>query len=35
MGGKREELEAKGLIELGATYETLGELAEAVKEAFA
>ncbi|KIW38298.1 haloacid dehalogenase, type II [Exophiala oligosperma] len=35
MGGDREELEAKGLIDLGAAYETLGEMAEAVERAFA
>jgi 2-haloalkanoic acid dehalogenase type II len=34
MGGNKEEQEARGLIELGATYETLGELAEAVEKAF-
>jgi len=34
MGGVREELESKGLIGLGATYNTLGEFAEAVEKAF-
>lgn len=35
MGGKRSELEEKGLIELGAEFDTLGEMAEAVEKAFA
>jgi FMN phosphatase YigB (HAD superfamily) len=35
MGGNREELEAKGLLKLGATYSTLGEMAKAVEKAFA
>ncbi|KIW20579.1 haloacid dehalogenase, type II [Exophiala spinifera] len=35
MGGNKEDLEAKGLIELGASYSTLGEMAEAVEKAFA
>ena len=34
MGGGREELEKKGLIQLGAAYDTLGELATAVEKAF-
>lgn len=34
MGGKREELEQEGLIQLGAAYDTLGEFAEAVERAF-
>lgn len=34
MGGNREQLEAEGLIELGAEFSTLGELAEAVERAF-
>jgi 2-haloalkanoic acid dehalogenase type II len=34
MGGNREELEAQGLLKLGATYATLGEMAEAVEKAF-
>ncbi|RDW69880.1 type II haloacid dehalogenase [Coleophoma crateriformis] len=34
MGGSQEEMEAKGLIELGATYITLGEFATAVERAF-
>ncbi|KAF2668308.1 HAD-like protein [Microthyrium microscopicum] len=34
MGGNREELEGKGMIELGAIYGTLGEMAVAVEEAF-
>ena len=34
MGGDREELEAQGLIELGAVYGTLGEMAKAVEKAF-
>jgi hypothetical protein len=34
MGGKRQELEQQGLIELGAEYATLGEMAEAVEKAF-
>jgi 2-haloalkanoic acid dehalogenase type II len=34
MGGNRQELEVKGLLELGATYTTLGEFAEAVENAF-
>jgi 2-haloalkanoic acid dehalogenase type II len=34
MGGNREELESKGLIELGAEFSTLGEMAEAVEKAF-
>ncbi|TPX16359.1 uncharacterized protein E0L32_004008 [Thyridium curvatum] len=35
MGGHREELESKGLLELGAVYPTLGAMAEAVEKAFA
>ncbi len=34
IGGIREDLEQKGLLELGATYDTLGEMAEAVENAF-
>lgn len=34
MGGAREELEREGLIQLGATYDTLGEFADAVEKAF-
>jgi len=34
MGESREELESKGLIELGAEFSTLGEMAEAVERAF-
>jgi 2-haloalkanoic acid dehalogenase type II len=34
MGGKRKELEEAGAIQLGAEYETLGDMAEAVEEAF-
>lgn len=34
MGGKREEMEQQGLLEIGATYDTLGEFAEAVEKAF-
>lgn len=34
IGGNRKQLEAAGLIELGATYSTLGEMAEAVEQAF-
>lgn len=34
MGGGREKLEQEGLIQLGATYDTLGEFAEAVEKAF-
>lgn len=34
MGGIREELEKEGLLELGAVYTTLGEMAEAVERAF-
>ncbi|KAK5215934.1 hypothetical protein LTR72_011059 [Exophiala xenobiotica] len=34
MGGDREELERKGLIELGAVYGSLGGMAHAVEEAF-
>jgi 2-haloalkanoic acid dehalogenase type II len=33
-GGNRKELEAQGLIDLGAAYNNLGELAEAVESAF-
>ncbi|KIV84671.1 haloacid dehalogenase, type II [Exophiala sideris] len=34
MGGMKDELEEQGLIELGATYATLGDMAEAVEKAF-
>lgn len=34
MGGRREEMEQQGLLEIGATYDTLGEFAEAVEMAF-
>lgn len=34
MGGNREQLEADGVIELGAEFSTLGEMAEAVDKAF-
>lgn len=34
MGGIRDELESQGLLELGAVYHTLGEMAEAVEKAF-
>ena len=35
MGGSLEKLEMEGKIELGAVYETLGDMAEAVEKAFA
>jgi 2-haloalkanoic acid dehalogenase type II len=35
MGGKREEMESKGEIELGAAFETLGDFANAADKAFA
>lgn len=35
MGGKKEELEAKGEVELGAVFGSLGEMATAVEAAFA
>jgi 2-haloalkanoic acid dehalogenase type II len=35
MGGSLEALEKEGKVELGAVYETLGEMAEAVEKAFA
>lgn len=35
MGGNKEQMEKDGIIKLGATYATLGELAEAVEKAFA
>ncbi|KIW51687.1 hypothetical protein PV05_10385 [Exophiala xenobiotica] len=35
MGGNKERLQAEGLIEIGAEYASLGEMAEAVKKAFA
>lgn len=34
MGGKREEMERQGLLDIGAAYDTLGEFAEAVEEVF-
>ncbi|KAI1627881.1 S-2-haloacid dehalogenase [Exophiala viscosa] len=34
MGGIKDEMEQQGLIELGATYSTLGDMAEAVVKAF-
>lgn len=34
MGGDREELERQGVIELGAVYGSLGEMARAVEEVF-
>ena len=33
MGGQREEMEQQGLLDIGATYDTLGEFAEAVEKA--
>lgn len=34
MGGIKKELEQQGLLELGETYSTLGEMAQAVEKAF-
>jgi hypothetical protein len=34
IGGSREELEKKGLLELGATYNTLGDMAQVAERAF-